>query len=50
MATEMTLRDYYAGVALQALVGHPQYSGEMCKEAVKEAWLMADAMIEEKRK
>lgn len=47
---EMTLRDYFAAKTLAALVGHPEYKGEMCHNAVKESYLMADAMLRERVK
>jgi len=49
-AEEMTLRDYFAAKTLQALVSHPHYVGEMCHNAVKESYLMADAMLLERVK
>ena len=49
-ADEKSLRDEFAGLALQALISHPEYQGEMCENAVKEAWLFADAMLRERVK
>lgn len=46
----MTLRDYFAAKTLQGLVSHPNYDGEMCHNAVKESYLMADAMLRERVK
>ena len=44
--TGMTLRDYFAGKAMQTLIALPEYDSAGWEEAVaKNAYAMADAML-----
>ena len=41
------LRDYFAGVAMQALITSPKFNGKM-GNYVTDAYVIADAMIKER--
>lgn len=47
-ARDMTLRDYYAGLALQGLLAHKNAHGATWDEIVGYAHVMADNMLEGK--
>ena len=52
-ARDMTLRDYFAGVALQGLLAYAATTGKYAPpddELAREAYKLADAMIKEKAK
>lgn len=44
-ARDMTLRDHYAGMAMQGLVSHGNAQGAQWHEIPKYAYEMADAML-----
>jgi len=49
-ALDMTLRDHFAGLAMQGQLARPS-SGLLCDEDhAKYAYMMADAMLEERNK
>jgi hypothetical protein len=41
----MTLRDYFAAKAMQAIVSHPNTGGMTYKDISDRAWVQADAML-----
>jgi hypothetical protein len=41
----MTLRDYFAAKAMQAMVTDPSWQGGTCKTVASVAYEMADAML-----
>ena len=41
----MTLRDYFAAKAMQAIVSHPNTCGMTYKDISDRAWVQADAML-----
>jgi hypothetical protein len=41
----MTLRDYFAGKAMQAILSDGSWHGHTCKTAALESYEMADAML-----
>lgn len=47
-ARDMTLRDHFAGLALQGLVIHA--NGETYNEIAKKSYTTADAMLKERNK
>ena len=52
-ARDMTLRDEFAGVALQGLLAHAATTGKYAppdNELAREAYKMADAMLKERAK
>ena len=44
----MTLRDYFAGMALQGMLANPKLESQYWIE--ESAWVVADAMIKERSK
>lgn len=47
----MTLRDWFAGIALQGMCSNPNHDlDEIHDVAVRNAWRLADAMIAERSK
>jgi len=53
MVTAMTLRDYWAGLAMQGLLSYAATSGKYAPpddELAREAYKMADAMLKERAK
>ena len=42
----MTLRDYFAAKAMQAILSDDSWHGHTCKTAALESYEMADAMIQ----
>ena len=52
-ARDMTLRDYFAGLAMQGLLSYAATSGKYAPpddELAREAYKMAEAMIKERAK
>jgi hypothetical protein len=41
----MTLRDYFAAKAMQAIVSHPNTGGMTYEDISDRAWVQADAML-----
>ena len=41
----MTLRDYFAAKAMQAILNDPSWRGHICSTAASTAYEMADAML-----
>jgi hypothetical protein len=41
----MTLRDYFAAKAMQAIVAHPNTGGMTYEDISDRAWVQADAML-----
>ena len=52
-ARDMTMRDYFAGVALQGLLAYAATTGKYAPpddELAREAYKLADAMLKERNK
>jgi len=43
----MTLRDHFAGLAMQGMLANPDYSGNTATEISKFAYVQADAMLKQ---
>lgn len=46
--TGMTLRDHFAGLAMQAVIAHPEGSAPNWDACARDAYLAADAMLKER--
>ena len=46
----MTLRDYFAGLALASIVGSVEFNAATCSQLAEVAYQCADAMLKERSK